>query len=69
MGLREWLLGRRERKPVIPEIPERFLKKKRDGTHYDYYCRKCGLQTNKFEKECSNCGGAYMKTGPLDGDE
>ena len=66
MGLKQWLLGNRKRGPVIPEIPERFLKKKRDGTHYDYYCKRCGFQTNDHEEECPHCGSTFVKTKPLE---
>lgn len=66
MGFREWLISQRKKGSTrLPDIPEEFFFEVDDRVRFDYFCRKCGHQTSKFEKKCIKCGGTYQKTRPL----
>jgi len=69
VGMKEWLmkmaLKRRGEEKGGREIPEGVLKEVKelkDEDYFDYFCRKCGHQTNDRGSVCTECGGSLQKT-------
>ncbi len=70
LGFKEWVEAKgkernKKKKDTIPEIPKEFLWEVEElskDDYFNYYCSKCGFQTNDFDKTCPKCKGNMIKT-------